>query len=100
MEQGGQNPSQHWAAFDVSMARAREGQAAHLVTTIWNYQSTKDEQGKRVPTLVGISKEISEGSLWYCASRPLPGTTRKAWVTHWSRLKLARSNGIPIVGGY
>ncbi|WP_439894417.1 HNH endonuclease (plasmid) [Ralstonia sp. 25C] len=98
MALGGQNPSQHWAAFDVSMAQAREGHATRLVTTIWNYHSVKDEQGKRVPTVVAICKDVLDGSLWYCASRPTPRTTRRTWVAHWNRLELARSNGIPIVG--
>jgi hypothetical protein len=98
MALGGQNPSQHWAAFDVSMAQAREGHATRLVTTIWNYHSVKDKQGKRVPTVVAICKDVSDGGLWYSVSKPTPGTTRTTWMTHWKRLELARSNGIPIVG--
>ncbi|CAE6837054.1 HNH endonuclease [Paraburkholderia aspalathi] len=98
MALGGRNPSQHWAAFDVSMAKARKGQATRLVTTIWNYHSVKDEQGKRVPTLVAICKDVSNGSLWYCMSRPAPGTTRTTWVAHWNRLELARDNGVSVVG--
>ncbi|MDN7586632.1 HNH endonuclease [Burkholderia seminalis] len=98
MTLGGQNPSQHWAAFDVPMVQARKGQATRLVTTIWNYHSVKDAQGKRVPTMVAICKDVSDGSLWYCMSRPTPGTTRTTWVTHWNRLELARGNGIPVVG--
>lgn len=98
MALGGQNPSQHWAAFDVSMTQARKGQATRLITTIWNYHSVKNEQDKRVPTVVAICKDVSSGGLWYCMSRPTPGTTRTTWVTHWNRLELARGNRIPVIG--
>lgn len=98
MALGGQNPIQHWSAFDVSMAQARNGQATRLVTTIWNYHSIKGKQGERVPTVVAICKDVLDRSFWYCASKPTPGTARKTWVAHWNRLAIARKYGIPIVG--
>ncbi|WP_114815415.1 hypothetical protein [Paraburkholderia kururiensis] len=98
MALGGQNPSQHWATFDVSMAQAHKGQATRFITTIWNYHSVKNEQNKRVPTVVAICKDVSSGSFWCCMSRPTPSTTRTIWVTHWNRPELACGNRIPVIG--
>lgn len=91
-------PGQQWSAFDVRRSQAREGQAKRFVTSIWNFHSTLDEKGHRTPTELAIAKDQTDGTFWYCFSKPTVGTTRKTWIAHWNGLELALSSKIPIIG--
>lgn len=91
-------PGQHWSAFDVPRALARKGEATRFVTTIWNVHSTRDENGRRVPSEVAIVQDKTDGTFWYRMNRPTEGTTRKTWVAHWDGLQLALANKLPIIG--
>lgn len=95
---GALEPGQQWSAFDVSRDKARKGEASLFVTTIWNYHSTLDAQGRRTPTELAIARDVSDGSLWYRVAKPPVGATRKTWVAHWNGLELALKRRLPIVG--
>lgn len=95
---GALTPGQHWSAFDVPRDLARKGQAALFVTTLWNFHSTRDHMGRRVPTEIAIVKDRTSGTLWYRIDRPSPGTTRKTWVAHWDGLQLALASKVPTIG--
>lgn len=95
---GALEPGQHWSAFDVPIEAARAGRAKILVTTIWNFFSSKDVQGRRTPTALAIVKNVEDGTLWYRIAKPPVGTTRKTWVAHWNKLELAWEKLLPIVG--
>lgn len=95
---GALSPGQHWSAFDVSRHLARKGAATCFVTTIWNVHSTRDENGRRVPSEIAIVRDSASGTLWYRMDRPTEGTTRKTWVAHWDGLQLALAKSIPIIG--
>ncbi len=97
-ELGALEPGQHWSSFDVSRAQARKGMASLFVTTIWNFHSTKDAEGRRTPTELAIVKDQTGGTLWYRMGKPEPNTTHNHAVAHWDGLELALRTGIPIVG--
>lgn len=91
-------PGQHWSSFDVSMDEARAGQAAILVTSIWNFHSFLDVTGRRIPTVFAICQDEATGRYWYRVDRPPTGATNRNWIAHWNRLRLAIDKGTPIVG--
>jgi hypothetical protein len=95
---GAIEPGQHWSSFDVSMLQARKGNAKLLVTSIWNYHSFINEDGRRVPTVLAICQDKATGALWYQVNRPQVGATNKNWVAHWNRICLSIDTHIPIVG--
>ena len=95
---GALEPGQQWSAFDVPREDARKGKASIFVTTIWNFHSTLDEKGHRIPTERAIAQDIRDGTYWYRITKPPVGATRKTWVAHWNGLGLALEHGIPIVG--
>jgi HNH endonuclease len=91
-------PGRHWSAFDVSMERARMGEARRLVTSIWNYHSVINQSGVRTSTMLAICRDTHSRDYWYRVSRPAIGTKRTTWVAHWNRIRLAIETGIPIIG--
>lgn len=91
-------PSQHWSAFDVRRDEARNGKAKLFVTTIWNFHSILEKNGRRIVTERAIAKDRSDGTIWYRVARPSPGNARKTGIAHWTGLHLALEMGIPIVG--
>jgi 5-methylcytosine-specific restriction endonuclease McrA len=95
---GAIEPGQNWSSFDVSREQARKGNATLFVTTIWNWDSTKDEKGRRTPTKLAIVKNQTNGTLWYRMRKPSANTTRRTAVAHWEGLHLALRTKIPIVG--
>ncbi len=98
LELGAVKPSQHWSSFDVPRKQARRGKANLFVTTIWNFHSTKDSQGRRTPTEVAIVQDRADETFWYRMRKPPVTTTRLTAVAHWDGLQLALKTGIPIVG--
>ena len=94
---GALEPGQHWSSFDVPRNRARAGEATRFVTTIWNWHWEGDD-GHRRPTELGISRDQTDGTLWYRIPFPPAGTTKKTWIAHWNGLSLALTNRIPIIG--
>ena len=88
-------PGQHWSQFDVSLKEAHKGAARVLVTTLWNFHWSEVD-GKRQAREPAISRDPSDGSLWYRVSRSKTSTSTNA--SHWARIALARKLGVPIVG--
>jgi hypothetical protein len=93
---GARAPGQHWSQFDVPREQANAGQATLLVTTTWNFHWRQDK-GHRTPTEPAISRDSTDGTLWYRMGKPLKGAPVTA-AAHWKRLTLARENGIRIIG--
>lgn len=90
-------PGQHWSSFDVLRPEAKKGMASKFVTTIWNWHSSIDANGKRVPTELAICR-AADGSLWYQMVGLVGDAVRPTHIAHWNGLKLALSTGLPIIG--
>lgn len=90
-------PGQHWSSFDVPRADAKRGKASLFVTTIWNWHSVKEQNGRRRPTDLAIVRAL-DGTYWYRMRRAHKGESRGTHVAHWDGLNLALESGIPIVG--
>ena len=87
-------PVQEWSAFDVPLDKARLGGVAKLlVTTIWNYHNKSDEEG-------AVCLNTTDETFWYRVDNPHveKREASQQWRTHWNRLEIARSEGIPIIG--
>jgi len=96
---GAIDPSRHWSAFDVSREDARKGKASKFVTTIWNYHSRPDGNGKRIPTgELAILRDGDDQTYWYRFVKPTDDGARIAHVAHWEGLNLALDLKLPIVG--
>lgn len=80
------------------MDDARKGKATLLVISVWNFHSVITQNGTRQPTALAICRDIRIGDYWYRVSRPTIGTSRKTWVAHWNRVRLALEKEIQIVG--
>lgn len=98
MQLGALAPHYQWSSFDVSMDQARVRQATVLVTSIWNFHSYMDANGRRIPTVLAICQDEATGRYWYRVDRPQVGETNKNWAYHWNRIRLALNERIPIVG--
>lgn len=98
IELGAQRPGYQWSKFDVSAEEAAKGKASRLLTTIWNYHSEKDRQGKRIKGDVAICKDRATGTYWYCMPNAPSKISRRTHVAHMRRIDLAFQQHVPVVG--
>lgn len=98
---GAKRPVQEWSQFDVSLPEARKGKASVLVTTVWNYQHTKEGSRRHSDEKKSaIRRDRQTGSLWYGADRKDTNTERdpKKRNAHIARIETALRYNIPIIG--
>lgn len=95
---GALKPGQHWSAFDVHRNLAQRGEANIFVMTIWNEHSEPGNQRPRISVGPAIGVDRRNGTFWYLVHAPQHEHSRRTAVAHWSGLRLALDNQVPIVG--
>ena len=91
-------PRQQWSMFNVPAENVSKAESPFLLTTIWNYHSEKDAQGKRVQGDIAICQDRSSGSYWYCMTNATPKISRQTHVAHMRRIELAFKLHVPVIG--